>query len=257
MADCFEGVARSVRDALGAVSPDRGAALGALTGRRQGQYGLDVVADELVVAPLRAAGMSVLSEETGWHGPHGGPRVVVAVVDPVDGSTNAAKGLPWSACSLCAVDEHGPWVAVVVDLARGTTYRAVRGAGATRDGERLPLRAAVAVDEAVVGVNGGDGRRPPGWQVRALGCAALELCAVADGGLDGYVNLDVGGHGPWDYLGGVLVAAEAGVPAVDRRGRDLTELGHDVRREVVAAAGAELLEALAMHGADVGTGGSE
>lgn len=247
MTDLFDRVAAAVRETLLDVSAGE---LAALSGHREGQYRLDLRADELVVAPLRRAGLSVLSEESGWHGPPPGPGVVAVVVDPVDGSTNAARGLPFSACSLCAVDSDGPWVATVVDLARGTTYRAVRGAGATRDGRVVAVNSAAERSTAVVGVNGWCAGRPPTWQVRAFGCAALELCAVADGGLDGYVNLDRDGHGPWDYLGGLLVASEAGAVLAERHGRDLTTLGRDVRRDVVAAATPGLADVLSALGDD-------
>ena len=67
--------------------------------------------------------------------------------------------------------------------------------------------------------------RPLGWnQFRALGAAALDLCAVACGMLDGYVDCLADAHGSWDYLGGMLVCHEAGAPVVDALGRDLVVL---------------------------------
>ncbi len=75
------------------------------------------------------AGVGVLSEESGVHRP-GSPLTVV--IDPVDGSTNAAHGIPWYACSLCAVDAEGPLVSMVANLASGVTYTAERGGGAWR-----------------------------------------------------------------------------------------------------------------------------
>src|ERR687889_208179 len=58
----------------------------------------------------------------------------LVVLDPVDGSTNASRGLPWFATSLCAVDADGARAAVVVDQAGGTRVEAVRGRGARVDG---------------------------------------------------------------------------------------------------------------------------
>ena len=50
-----------------------------------------------------------------------------------------------------------------------------------------------------------------GWnQFRALGAAALDLCAVASGVVDAYIDCSWDAHGPWDYLGGMLVCTEAG-----------------------------------------------
>src|SRR5690606_9939743 len=102
-----------------------------LGGERPGQYRLDLVADDAAVPVLRKAGVGILSEESGLHDPGCG---ITVVIDPVDGSTNASRGIPWYATSLCAVDDSGPLAALVVNLATGARYQAVRGGGATLDG---------------------------------------------------------------------------------------------------------------------------
>jgi fructose-1,6-bisphosphatase/inositol monophosphatase family enzyme len=169
----------------------------------------------------------------------------VVVVDPLDGSTNAAHRLPWYATSLCAVDDQGPLAAVVHDHGSGRRYEAVRGGGARCDGRSLAPRAVVPeLSGAVVALSG----LPPahlGWaQFRALGAAALDLCAVADGRLDAFVDCSVDAHGVWDYLGALLVCSEAGVPVADRLGRDLVVLDPAARRTPVAAGDVALLDAL-------------
>src|SRR5262245_5408656 len=73
-------------------------------GERAGQYGRDLVADAPAVEVLTGAGLGVLSEESGRHHPE---REICVVVDPVDGSTNASRRIPWYACSLAAVDADG------------------------------------------------------------------------------------------------------------------------------------------------------
>ena len=207
-------------------------------GRRAGQYRSDLVADEAVLRVLDAAGVGVLSEESGLHG---ADRDVLVVVDPVDGSTNAARGIPWFATSLCAVDAEGPVAALVVNLAVGTRFTAVRGEGARRDG--LPLRpsSCTDLDAAVIGLSG----YPPhdfGWrQFRALGAVALDLCAVASGGLDAYVDCSPDAHGAWDYLGGAFVCREAGASVDDAFGRDLLVRTPEARRTPVAAGTVALL----------------
>ncbi len=81
-----------------------------------------------------------------------------------------------------------------------------------------------------------------GWkQYRALGAVALDLCAVAGGRLDGYVDCSRDAHGAWDYLGGLLVCAEAGAVVVDALDRDLVVLDAEARRTPLAAATPELL----------------
>jgi myo-inositol-1(or 4)-monophosphatase len=211
------------------------------SGLKPGQYRSDLAADAAALDVLGRAGVSVLSEESGLR-PGGGD--VTVVVDPLDGSTNAAHGIPWFATSLCAVDAEGPLAAVVVHLPSGTTYRARRGRGATQDGEAIRPSSAVALADAVVGLSG----LPPrhlGWrQFRALGASALDLCLVASGGLDGYLDCSPPAHGAWDYLGGLLVCREAGALVADGLGADLVVLDHAARRTPVAAATPGLLEQL-------------
>lgn len=214
---------------------------------RPGQYRCDVVADEAALAVLDRAGVGVLSEESGLTG---GDRELLVVVDPVDGSTNASRGIPWFATSLCAVDDDGPLAALVVDLATGTRYEAVRGAGARRDGTPVAPTDCTRLGDAVVGLSGFPPRRL-GWrQYRALGAAALDLCSVGTGLLDAYLDCSVDAHGPWDYLGGLLVCREAGALVEDLLGRDLVVRGHADRRTPVAAATPALLADLLAGAAD-------
>jgi fructose-1,6-bisphosphatase/inositol monophosphatase family enzyme len=206
-------------------------------GDRPGQYGLDLVADAPAVEVLVDAGLGVLSEESGRHHPE---REVCVVVDPVDGSTNASRRIPWYACSLAAVDAAGVRAALVVNLATDVTYRATRGGGATRDGVPIQVAPTTELGRALVLVNGvAPGHL--GWaQYRSLGAAALDLCLVADGAADAYLDCAAGNHGPWDYLGGLLVLTEAGGVIADLDGRDLVVLDHEARRAPRAAASLEL-----------------
>jgi myo-inositol-1(or 4)-monophosphatase len=235
-----------VRDELQAVATTIAAELGALedwglAGTRAGQYRSDLAADEVAVAQLRAAGFGVLSEETGLHD---ADRDVVVVLDPLDGSTNASRGIPWFGTSLCAVDGEGPLAAVVVNLVSGARYDAVRGGGARVDGQPLRPSGERHLRGALIGLSG----YPPrylGWrQYRALGAAALDLCAVAAGVLDGYLDCSHDAHGSWDYLGGLLVCREAGAVVADAAGRELVVLDHAARRTPVAAGTPDLLDAL-------------
>jgi myo-inositol-1(or 4)-monophosphatase len=210
-----------------------------LAGTRPGQYRSDLVADRCAIEVLDGAGLGVLSEESGLHG---GDRDIVVVLDPVDGSTNASRGIPWYATSLCAVDEHGPLAAVVANQASSVRFEAVREGGARRDGVAIHPSACATLHDAIVGFSG----YPPrdlGWsQYRGLGAAALDLCAVAEGALDAYAVVGGSLLGVWDYLGGLLVCAEAGASAADFDGQDLLTLVHADRRAPVAAANPGLLE---------------
>jgi fructose-1,6-bisphosphatase/inositol monophosphatase family enzyme len=211
----------------------------AMVDEGRGQHVADVAADDAALAILVGAGLGVLSEESGRHHPD---RDVTVVLDPLDGSTNASRGLPWYATSLCAVDGDGALAAVVVNQVSGARYEAVRGGGARLDGEPLAPSGVVDLSDAMVGLSG----LPPRWlgwrQYRALGAVALDLCAVAEGRLDGYLDCSPSAHGSWDYLGGMLVCQEAGAVVADAAGRDLVVLEHDARRTPVAAATPALLE---------------
>ncbi len=238
-------------DALLAVLADTATAVGEAfrtqvadyraAGERDDQYALDLVTDAVAVERLVGAGLGVLSEESGRHHPE---REICVVVDPIDGSTNASRGIPWYATSLAAVDGEGLLAAVVVNQASGVRYQAIRGAGATRDDQPIHVGAPASLDHSILAVNG----LPPhhfGWQqFRALGAAALDLCLVAEGALDGYADCTVSSHGPWDYLGAMCVLIEAGGVITDTFDRPLVALEHEARRAPVAASSPELLAEL-------------
>jgi len=233
--DVCHRVADAVPEALGAVADWRPA------GERPGQYAIDLTADRAALGVLEEAGLGVLSEESGLHRPD---APLVAVVDPVDGSTNAARGVPWYATSICVLDAEGPRAAVVANLATGVRYHAVRGGGAWRGTSRVRPSGCEGLRRAVVGITGMP-RRHLGWaQFRAFGAAALELCAVADGVLDAFVVGERASLAPWDYMGALLVCREAGAVVGELDGRELVTTDPAARLAVVAGATRPLFDEL-------------
>jgi fructose-1,6-bisphosphatase/inositol monophosphatase family enzyme len=210
------------------------------SGRRPGQYKLDLAADAAALPILHGSGLAVLSEESG----HSGDGDLLCVLDPVDGSTNAHRGIGFWSTSLCVLDAEGPRVAAVVDHGGGgRRFTAVRGGGAWVDGRPVRPSGCTRLDQAVVGISGLPGRLP-GWaQFRALGSASLELCAVAEGSLDAYYIPHGAGLYGWDYLGGLLLCWEAGAVVEENTGADLVRRD-DQRRRPLAAATDELVKAL-------------
>jgi myo-inositol-1(or 4)-monophosphatase len=203
------------------------------SGAKPGQYRLDLAADAAALPVLHAAGMAVLSEESGTSG--GGPTGLLAVIDPVDGSTNAHRGIPFYATSICVLDAEGPLVGVVVNQATGARYAATRGGGAEKDGRAIGPSGCEDLASAVVGISGFPGRHP-GWaQYRALGAASLECCAVAEGVLDAYLTVGLSTLYGWDYLAALLVCREVGVAEGERAGREVVVRDESNRRPVVAA----------------------
>jgi myo-inositol-1(or 4)-monophosphatase len=161
----------------------------------------------------------VLAEEMG--GSSGVPAGPCWVFDPIDGTTNYAHGLPIFCASLALEIDGVPEVAAVYDPTRRELFTAERGGGAFLNGRPLhvsradrlvdamlvtgfPYDVHARVDE-IVGLFGafvGHARA-----VRRLGSAAIDLCYVAAGRMDGFWESDLK---PWDIAGGALIVAEAG-----------------------------------------------
>ena len=146
------------------------------------------------------------------------------VVDPIDGTVNFLYGIPAYAVSIAAQSVAGPvtetLAAVVFDVAHGVAYTATPGGGAFRDGLPLSVRAPAPMGERLVltGFNYSADTRaiqaaavarllPQVRDIRRQGSCALDLCHVAEGSADAYVEEGVS---DWDHAAGALVATEAG-----------------------------------------------
>lgn len=169
---------------------------------------------------------AVLAEETADASP-GGPEPageagsVRWIVDPLDGTTNWLHGYPEHAVSIAAADADGLRVAVVLNSADGELFRAVRGAGSRRDGERIRVSPVRELRLALVGTGfpfkkqeisrvylDSLGRVLAATSgVRRTGSAALDLCDLACGRLDAFWELWLM---PWDVAAGALIVREAG-----------------------------------------------
>ncbi len=149
-----------------------------------------------------------------------GSSGITWVVDPLDGTVNYLYELDNFSVSVAAEDSAGPVVGVVYDPTRDSIYTAARGRGAHRDGAELNCTAAVAPERALVGTGFGysaerrriqgsviGGLLPQVRDIRRIGSAALDLCAVAAGALDAYWEEGVN---QWDVSAGSLIATEAG-----------------------------------------------
>jgi myo-inositol-1(or 4)-monophosphatase len=205
------------------------------------------------LADLRP-GDPVVGEERGGAAAEGR---VTWVVDPIDGTVNFLYGLPWYAVSLAATRDGVSLAGAVAEPAAGRLWSASHGGGATCDGR--PLRASAATDIAMTLLSTGFSYRaerrvrqaafvagllPRVRDVRRSGCSALDMCGVAAGWLDAYVE-----HGTnwWDWAASALIAEEAGAvvrtpPPADHRAPD-DGLGADA---LVAAAPGVAVELTAL-----------
>ena len=142
------------------------------------------------------------------------------IVDPIDGTVNYFYGLPQYAVSIGVEVDGIAQVGVVVNAANGDEYAAVRGQGATRNGQPIAVRPPKPLERSVILTGYNYEREVRARQaasvaqlvvrvadIRRFGSCALDLCALAAGQCDGYVEE---GCKPWDYAAGRLVAEEAG-----------------------------------------------
>lgn len=213
-----------------------------LSDARDGQYRIDVIVDALCVEPLNGSGFNTLSEESGVTTVRADGPVVV--VDPLDGSTNASRAIPWYATSLCLVDAGVPQIAMIANHATGQRFAAVAGEGAWCDDRPVRVSACERLSEAIVGVSGLPGHHY-GWdQFRSLGAAAADLCLLASGSIDAWFDAGPGGHGVWDYFAGLLICLEAGAVVTELDDRDLMVLDPSARRRPCCAASSGLLAEL-------------
>ncbi len=210
-----------------------------LSGLRDTQYSVDLRADSAALEVLHGAGVAVLSEESEITGTFGDDDLCV-VMDPLDGSTNASRGVQWFATALCAIDKNGMRAGLVVNQANGIDrYWATTGGGAFHNGVAMRPSTCVDLSEAVVGVSGIPKQRPKWGQFRALGAAALDICLVADGVIDAWIDFNT--HGVWDYLASALICQEAGAQIAEHQDRSLVVHQHGQRRTPIVAATPGLL----------------
>ncbi|GAB2602138.1 inositol monophosphatase family protein [Streptomyces capparidis] len=152
------------------------------------------------------------------------------VVDPLDGTVNYLYGLPAWAVSIAAEVDGRAVVGVVAAPMRGEVYHAVEGRGAYRDGERVHCRPTPPFEQCLIGTGFGyrAERRvhqarvvgallPRVRDIRRAGAAAIDLCDVGCGRLDGYYER---GLNPWDFAAGALFAREAGALVGGRPGEE-------------------------------------
>ena len=193
---------------------------------------------ELLPGPVLGEEMSGPEQAQCWAAGRNG----LWCIDPIDGTTNFASGIPFFAVSIAYLVDHQPRFGVVYNPVTDESFYAAKGAGAFLNGTPLPLRPpAPGLGDAVAGVDFkrisrrlGDelAVRPPYYSQRNFGSSALEWCFVAAGRLDVYVH---GGQMLWDYAAGSLILDEAGGQSCVLDGGNTLIAGPALKRGVLAA----------------------
>ncbi len=194
---------------------------------------VDVASEELIRREILAA-----RPDDSFIGEEGddvrGSSDVIWVADPIDGTVNFLYEIPQYAVSLAARVASRVVAGVVHNPMSGETFTAVRGGGALLNGAPIAVSSCSRPEAALVGIGYtyvAEVRRhqaseiarlvPVVRDVRRFGSAALDLCFVACGRLDAYVER---GLKPWDLAAGELIAAEAGARVGGLAGAAASEL---------------------------------
>ncbi|KAF4410211.1 MULTISPECIES: inositol monophosphatase family protein [Streptomyces] len=198
---------------------------------------IDVVTEmDLAAEKLITEFIAERRPEDGFLGEEGADRTgssgVRWIIDPLDGTVNYLYGLPTWAVSIAAEADGETVAGVVAAPVRGETFHAVRGGGAWLGERRLACRPSPPLEHALVstGFNYLTGRRthqaavaqrllPLIRDIRRGGSAAIDLCDLAAGRLDGYYER---GLHPWDFAAGELIAREAGALTGGRPGEPVS-----------------------------------
>jgi myo-inositol-1(or 4)-monophosphatase len=193
----------------------------------------DLASEKIIITALHEQfpGHAILSEEGGGGGSAGG---LTWLIDPLDGTTNFAHAFPVFAVSMALSDAQGPLLGVVYDPLREECFTAIRGQGATLNGQPVRTAATPQLRQALIATGfpydrhtAQDNnvaafaafiRRAQG--VRRAGAAAIDLCYVACGRLDGYWEMNLGA---WDVAAGSLIVCEAGGRVTDYADRPGSE----------------------------------
>ncbi|MEM2953832.1 MAG: inositol monophosphatase family protein [Candidatus Bathyarchaeia archaeon] len=166
---------------------------------------IDLTAENAITEMLKGYGLSftLISEESGIKKYGENPEDNYVTVDPIDGTTNVMRGIPFYATSIAVSSKpelNTVHTALVADLFHGVTYTAKKGEGARRDNQKITPSKQATLEDAVVGIdlNTYKAREiapkltnliEQTKHIRHLGANALELCYVADGTTDAFIDI--------------------------------------------------------------------
>jgi myo-inositol-1(or 4)-monophosphatase len=231
---CKENVKKHIRPhlkTLGEPQPDLGKGAGGDPIKP-----VDLAAEKAIVEILKQHNISftLISEESGVKEFGNAAEQCYVTVDPIDGTTNLVRGIPFYASSIAVSSKptfSTVYAALVTDLFHDTTYTAQKGKGAFRDGKKITTSTITSLDEALVGLDLNSYKVKEiipqltdliqkTRHIRHFGANALELCYVADGTTDAFIDIR-GKLRPTDMAAGFLILREAGGTITSPLGRAL------------------------------------
>lgn len=220
---------------------------------------IDIVAEEKVIEILKSTGKSVtlVSEEIGEFKIGEEPSEVIFVVDPLDGTINALKNIPFYGISIAIADSsikplnsltlHDIEIGFVKNLATGDLYEAVKGKGASLNGEDISPSSREDISGSLIGayirgaMNEMNQICKTVRRIRLLGSVAIELCYVADGTYDAFLDIR-GNLRVVDIAAAKLIVEEVGGTVTNEHGKNLNnKLNVTERTSVIAACNSKVL----------------
>lgn len=197
---------------------------------------IDLVAESAIINTLKEHGISftLISEESGIEKYGQAPNHNFVTSDPIDGTTNLVRGLPFYAISIAVSTKpiiNAIHTALVTDLVHGITYTAQKGKGAYRNNQKITPSETESLEEAVIGIDLNTYKIKKiapkltnliqrTKHIRHLGANALELCYVADGTTDAFLDIR-GKLRTTDMAAAWLIVKEAGAKITTSKGRSL------------------------------------
>jgi myo-inositol-1(or 4)-monophosphatase len=186
---------------------------------------MDLAAETAIIDALKLhkASFTLISEESGVKEFGETPEICFVTIDPIDGSTNFMHGLPFYCCSIAVSDKptlESVHAGMVSDLVHGATYTALKSKGACCNGEKIKPSGTTVLLDSVIGLDLNTYKVKEivpkltslitqTKHIRHFGANALELCFVADGSTDAFVDIR-GKLRTTDVAAAFLILKEAG-----------------------------------------------
>lgn len=198
---------------------------------------VDLAAEKAIIEAMleNEISFTLVSEESGIEEFGDKPEACYLTIDPIDGTTNLTRGLPFYCTSIAVSDEptlSSVFAASVTDLHHGVSYTAFEGEGAFRNGEKIATSSTKTLDEAVIGLDLNTYKSKAiapqlsdliheTRHIRHFGANALELCYVADGLTDAFIDIR-GKLRATDVAAGFFIVGQAGGTVTTPEGKSIS-----------------------------------